>query len=943
MFFGGAEERAAEAEAQGFSEGIAENRRQFEQNRRDFAPFINRGNVAGENLLALIGGRGREAEQEAIDNFIESPGQAFLRERQERAVLRNASATGGLRGGNVLQELQRQAFGRASTRLDNRINALSGVASGGQNAVTNQANIGTQLASQVASLLAGRGEARGVWDSTASGCETFGSCQSGGSIYLMADLLRRIGQGVVSFGSGIPQSQIDTIRANREIAQNQATLGGQEIEANEQQAIRQQQVQGLIQAAMDPQNPRSDEALTQLFSIEPDLADKVFDGIGARSQSQREDAARRAAEISATPFEGRESVILRQIEDLRAQGRDPSDTEQLLGMAPEEQDAILRFTQAAALSASQRDGQTAQQRNFESLIRDAEGPEGDRRNAARVQLGLDPRAATSAQERIATNADLSGQVAESQGQIAGAKTQAEIDAELSRAEQVGAAEARKAALVESAVQGERIAANRVKNAEEALALLPEATAGAQDTIRLLNEIRNDPKLANVLGAVEGRIDVRVDEDESALLAKINQVTGQTFLQAYQTLKGGGPITDREGQAATEAQSRLTNRTVSLAAYRKAIDELIDITNARLQRLSQKAGGSQPTEQRVRTFNPETGSTGVMADQVVNVPGVGPVRFPDTMADEDIVTAIRQFTETGQGLSGPDVTDQQRRARITQLEEQRAGIKDPSFTKEVVGRSLTDLAGIPETVLQAGTGALAVTAGGVSAIPVTAIDAATGGDDPAGAGRSIIEEFQDKFTFQPRSTPGKRFSAAISAPFEGVERLADTIGEVTGDPDDVLGATAVKTALLGAPALLKLRSSSRKKTAENLSSAGRSAAEGTNQAIQKIVEQFKKQSEVPSVAELFKKGSAAFRRAAEAGVKIKQESAVPFAQNLAKELREEGIDPVLHPKSTRALQRILDDTEAGNLSFQQIETLRRIAKDAAASIERPDRRFWATNH
>jgi len=45
-------------------------------------------------------------------------------------------------------------------------------------------------------------------------------------------VLSRIGQGLVSFGSGIPQSEIETIRSRRDIAANQATLGQQEISLN---------------------------------------------------------------------------------------------------------------------------------------------------------------------------------------------------------------------------------------------------------------------------------------------------------------------------------------------------------------------------------------------------------------------------------------------------------------------------------------------------------------------------------------------------------------------------------------------------------------------------------------------------------------------------------------------------------------------------------------
>lgn len=327
----------------------------------------------------------------------------------------------------------------------------------------------------------------------------------------------------------------------------------------------------------------------------------------------------------------------------------------------------------------------------------------------------------------------------------------------------------------------------------------------------------------------------------------------------------------------------------------------------------------------------------MPDQIINVPGVGEVRFPETMRDEDIVTAIRSFTQTGQGLTGSELTPEQRQGRIQALENERASLQRPSFLRDVAGQTLSDLRGVPEASLEAGTAFPATIAGGAASVPVAAVEAFRGGD-PAAAGRSIIEEFQEKFTFQPRTEAGQRASEAIAAPAEEIERLADLAGEVSGDPDDVLGATAVKTVLLGGPALFRLRGRTRRADAERIRSAGQRTAQATQNAVNRIAAKFREQSKPPTVEELFKSGSAAFQRATKSGVRVRQDSVQGFGQRLSRELQEEGIDPVLHPKSTRALQRILDDADSGDLSFQQIETLRRIAKDAASSIERPDRRF-----
>ncbi len=78
-------------------------------------------------LLArqMSGVMGPEAEQQAIDNFIESPGQKYLRDQQEQALLRNQAAIGGLGGGRVRSALQDEAYGRAATNQQQRFGNVS--------------------------------------------------------------------------------------------------------------------------------------------------------------------------------------------------------------------------------------------------------------------------------------------------------------------------------------------------------------------------------------------------------------------------------------------------------------------------------------------------------------------------------------------------------------------------------------------------------------------------------------------------------------------------------------------------------------------------------------------------------------------------------------------------------------------------------------------------
>lgn len=116
--------------------------------------FSAPGRQAAGVQAALSGAMGPQAQQQAFQQFTESPGQAYLRERGEQAVLRNAAATGGLGGGRVLQELQRQGMGMAAQDLDAQFGRLSQVAGQGLQAQGLQA----QAAQDAARMTYGAGE-----------------------------------------------------------------------------------------------------------------------------------------------------------------------------------------------------------------------------------------------------------------------------------------------------------------------------------------------------------------------------------------------------------------------------------------------------------------------------------------------------------------------------------------------------------------------------------------------------------------------------------------------------------------------------------------------------------------------------------------------------------------------------------------------------------------
>jgi hypothetical protein len=142
--------------------------------------------------------------------------------------------------------------------------------------------------------------------------------------------------------------------------------------------------------------------------------------------------------------------------------------------------------------------------------------------------------------------------------------------------------------------------------------LPTVVATADQTLSTLQQLRDHPALGFRYGlaSIGGLRPALPETPEAEVQALIDQVLGQAFLQAFESLKGGGHITEIEGMKATQAITRLGSQSLSKTAATKAINELIEVTEAGRRRAQATAGGSYaapPRDQGGRlTYNPETG-------------------------------------------------------------------------------------------------------------------------------------------------------------------------------------------------------------------------------------------------------------------------------------------------------------------------------------------------
>lgn len=167
-----AAKKAGKAQQQAAEAGIEEQRRQFDLAQQMMQPFREAGLAALGGLdpyreggaqayqqqLALSGLLGPEAEAAAIERVQMRPGFQSEIDMAEQALLQQASATGGLRGGNIqgaLAQFRPQMLRQAIEQEYGRFGGLSGL---GAQITSNLASMGQASAAGTAGQAMGLGQ-----------------------------------------------------------------------------------------------------------------------------------------------------------------------------------------------------------------------------------------------------------------------------------------------------------------------------------------------------------------------------------------------------------------------------------------------------------------------------------------------------------------------------------------------------------------------------------------------------------------------------------------------------------------------------------------------------------------------------------------------------------------------------------------------------------------
>ena len=150
---------AAAAQGAASQAGIEEQRRQFDEMRKLLQPYTEAGLPALEQQQTLLGLKGPEAERAAIARL--TGGETFkaLAQQGEEALLQQASATGGLRGGNLQGALGQFRPQLLSNLIEQQYGRLGGMTNLGQASAAGVGAAGMQTGTNIANLLGQQGSA----------------------------------------------------------------------------------------------------------------------------------------------------------------------------------------------------------------------------------------------------------------------------------------------------------------------------------------------------------------------------------------------------------------------------------------------------------------------------------------------------------------------------------------------------------------------------------------------------------------------------------------------------------------------------------------------------------------------------------------------------------------------------------------------------------------
>ena len=185
-----AAEEAGKRQESMYERGLQQQLAQQAATEARMVPYQQAGEEALKQQRILMGLEGPEAQQAAISAIEQSPEFQEAVKQGEAGMLANASATGGLRGGNVQSALAQFRPQMLSAMIQQRMAQLGGLTGMGQASAAGVAGMGQQTAGNIANLYGQMGAAQagaimgqaGAWGQALGALGGLGSTAAGAAL-----------------------------------------------------------------------------------------------------------------------------------------------------------------------------------------------------------------------------------------------------------------------------------------------------------------------------------------------------------------------------------------------------------------------------------------------------------------------------------------------------------------------------------------------------------------------------------------------------------------------------------------------------------------------------------------------------------------------------------------------------------------------------------------
>ena len=280
-----------------------------------------------------------------------------------------------------------------------------------------------------------------------------------------------------------------------------------------------------------------------------------------------------------------QQLLAKRQVDLKEQGLPTDETDEAIAMLGQGdlQGVVGGMSDAVNLYQGQQgQGASAGMRERTGLLADYKAdPNSPAGQSAGVALGITPRAGTSAQERIPTDAVLSAQVVAQKAAETQAVEQAKSDARVAetlRLEQQTeggrqAVEAKRLNIDETKITNE----NR---REEAINSKNAKRAEADSAVEQIGSLLAGDRFSSAFGKlVTLSPDIAKSQESIDAIADINQIKGLITLESREKLKGQGQISDGEAKTLEQSATVLNNPLISDERARRELRKIRGVFEA----------------------------------------------------------------------------------------------------------------------------------------------------------------------------------------------------------------------------------------------------------------------------------------------------------------------------------------------------------------------------